>query len=328
MSFSSEVKGELARITVTKKENMLAEISGFLRVAGSVRLQGRGRVIAAASSENPAIARHYKSMIKDYFGSASELELDESRAPGSGRHYNKRYRYSLIIDPEDKSEQILRETGMLLIREGDDYLSGGIYWPVVKSKGCKKAYLRGIFLGCGTISDPRKSYHLEFLIKREELALDLQKLIDSFTDMKANISKRKGDYAVYMKRASYISDMLGIIGADDAVLSFENIRLERGIRGQAVRIANCDNANVDRTIGASERQIHDIRIIDRAYGIETLPEPLHEVAKARIEHPDASLTEIGESLNKPIRKAGVTKRFSKIHEMALKIEEKGLGGRD
>lgn len=321
MSFSSDVKGELARLEIKKKEDMLAEISGFLRVSGSIRLNGSGKMSIVASTENPAIARHFKKLIKDYFGSSTDLEIGESEAPGSGKHYSSGYRYSLKIGHEGKSDRILRETGILMIKEGDDYLSDGIYQPIISKKSAKKAYLRGLFLGCGTISDPKKSYHLEFVIKRDGLAQDLKKLIDSFVEMRANISKRKNQNIVYIKKADYISDMLGIMGADSAVMNFENIRLERKIKGEAMRLSNCDNANVDRLITAAERQLKDIEIIDKFMGVDNLPLRLNEIANARLKNPSASLTEIGNSLTEPVGKSAVTKRFAKLKEIAKKLEE-------
>lgn len=321
MSFSSDVKGELARLEIKKKEDMLAEISGFLRVSGSIRLNGSGKMSIVASTENPAIARHFKKLIKDYFGSSADLEIGESEAPGSGKHYSSGYRYSLKIGHEGKSDRILRETGILMIKEGDDYLSDGIYQPIISKKSAKKAYLRGLFLGCGTISDPKKSYHLEFVIKRDGLAQDLKKLIDSFVEMRANISKRKNQNIVYIKKADYISDMLGIMGADFAVMNFENIRLERKIKGKAMRLSNCDNANVDRLITAAERQLKDIELIDKFMGLDNLPLRLNEIANARLKNPSASLTEIGNSLAEPIGKSAVTKRFMKLKEIAQKLEE-------
>lgn len=321
MSFSSDVKGELARLEIKKKEDMLAEISGFLRVSGSIRLNGSGKMSIVASTENPAIARHFKKLIKDYFGSSADLEIGESEAPASGKHYSSGYRYSLKIGHEGKSDRILRETGILMIKEGDDYLSDGIYQPIIYKKSAKKAYLRGLFLGCGTISDPKKSYHLEFVIKRDGLAQDLKKLIDSFVEMRANISKRKNQNIVYIKKADYISDMLGIMGADSAVMNFENIRLERKIKGEAMRLSNCDNANVDRLITAAERQLKDIELIDKYMGVDNLPLRLNEIANARLKNPSASLTEIGNSLTEPVGKSAVTKRFAKLKEIAQKLKE-------
>ena len=282
MSFSSQTKGELARVMPSKKCCMLAEITGFLRVAGSLRLAGGGKFTIVASTENPAIARHYKTLIKEYFGSTAGIEVGNSQMPGKSRG-NYRYRYSLVIRPEEKSSQILRETGMMLIREGDEFLSDGIYQPIVRSKCCKKAYLRGLFLGVGTMSDPRKSYHLEFVLNSVHVAQDLKKLIGSFVDLSAGLIERGEEHIVYMKRAEYISDMLGIMGANEAMLEFENIRIGRGLRREVNRISNCDNANVDRTLTAAEQQIRHIEIIKDKLGIENLEPVLRDTAELRLE---------------------------------------------
>ncbi|MBQ6621975.1 MAG: DNA-binding protein WhiA [Mogibacterium sp.] len=319
MSFSSDVKGELSRIEPGKKCDMLAEISGFLRVSASLRLAGGGRFSIVASTENPAIARHFKKLIKDYFGSTAKLEVSGSQMPGRSR--GSSYRYSLTISPEEKSSQILRETGLLLIREGNDYFSDGIYFPIVRTKCCKKAYLRGIFLGCGTISNPLRSYHMEFVLSSPQAAQDLRKLIGSFVDLSANITQRKEASVVYLKRASYISDMLGIMGASTAMMEFENIHINRTARGEAQRMYNMDNANMERALSAAEEQVRLIRLIDQKIGLDNLSEPLRVVAQLRLEHPDAGLTELGELLDPPVKKPAVSKRFTKLKELARKLEE-------
>lgn len=316
MSFSTDVKGELARLDVNKKCCMLAEIAGFLRVAGSISLAGGGKFNIVASTENAAIARHYKKLIKDYFGSNTTLAVGDSQMPGKSRAKGHN-RYYLRISHDEKSSQILRETGMMLVKEGNDYFSDGVYMPIVKSKCCKKSYMRGIFLGCGSISNPKKGYHLEFVLESERTALDLKKLIGSFVDLSANINERNGDYVVYIKKASYISDMLGILGADSAMLEFEEVRISKEAHGDAQRLLNCDSANVDRTLSASEEQIGWIRMIEERDGLEWLPPQLREVALIRLERPEASLTEIGELLTNPIKKPGVNKRFAKIKAIAM-----------
>lgn len=315
MSFSSQTKGELARVVPTKKCCMLAEITGFLRVAGSLRLVGGGKFTIVASTENPAIARHYKTLIREYFGSNAGIEVGNSQVPGKARG-SYRYRYSLVIRPDEKSLQILRETGMILIKEGNDFLSDGIYQPIIRNKCCKKAYLRGLFLGVGTMSDPRKSYHLEFVLNSSQVAQELKRLIGSFVDLSAGLIERGEEHVVYMKRAEYISDMLGIMGANEAMLEFENIRIGRGLRREVNRISNCDNANVDRTLSAAEQQIKYIELIDAKLGLDNLDPVLRETAQLRLELPGASLTDIGEALRPPIKKPGVSKRFAKLKEIA------------
>ena len=320
MSFSSQTKGELARVVPTKKCCMLAEITGFLRVAGSLRLVGGGKFTIVASTENPAIARHYKTLIREYFGSNAGIEVGNSQVPGKARG-SYRYRYSLVIRPDEKSSQILRETGMLLIKEGNDFLSDGIYQPIIRNKCCKKAYLRGLFLGVGTMSDPRKSYHLEFVLNSSQVAQDLKRLIGSFVDLSAGLIERGEEHVVYMKRAEYISDMLGIMGANEAMLEFENIRIGRGLRREVNRISNCDNANVDRTLSAAEQQIKYIELIDAKLGLDNLDPVLRETAQLRLELPGASLTAIGEALRPPIKKPGVSKRFAKLKEIAESLDK-------
>ena len=334
MSFSSDVKAELARKEPARKCCMLAEIAGFLRASGSVRITG-GSFAIVASTESAATARHFKVLIETYFRNRIDIGIGASLRPGSqGR--KGRNTYYLSISPDQKSMQILRETGMILIREGDDYFSDGIYQPIVKSKCCKKSYLRGMFLSCGTMSDPKKSYHLEFVLDKEQTALDLKKLIGSFVDLSANVTKRGENWIVYIKKASYISDMLGIIGADDAMLELESIRVSKEMHGDIMRKINCDYANVDRTLSAAEEQKEWLMAIAAAetgreadadeisdpassfwtQGLRMLPAPLKEVAYLRLYKPEASLTEIGEALTPPLGKAAVSKRFAKLRALA------------
>ena len=335
MSFSQDVKGELARLEPKKKCCMLAEIAGFLRVSSSVKLLGGGNFGIVDTTENAATARHFKVLIETYFRNKVSMEIGDSQRPGS-RNRRVRNRYYLNIGAEEKSMQILRETGMMLIREGDDYFSDGIYQPIVKAKCDKRAYMRGMFLSCGTISDPRKSYHMEFVLDKEQSANDLRRLIGSFDELSANITKRGENYVVYIKKAAYISDMLGIMGAADAMLDFEGIRVNKSTHGEVRRMMNCDNANVDRTITAAEEQTGWIKKIIESElgrpltvdadpeterkeyneGLRFLEQPLRDAAMLRLERPEASLSEIGEALTPPVGKAAVNKRFAKIRALA------------
>ena len=334
MSFSSDLKGELARIEPSRKCCMLAEVAGFLRVSGSIRITG-GSFAIVASTESAATARHFKVLIEKYFRNRVDIGIGASLRPGS-QGKKGRNTYYLSISPDEKSMQILRETGMILIREGDDYFSDGIYQPIVKSKCCRRSYLRGMFLSCGTMSDPRKGYHLEFVLDKEQSAADLKKLIGSFVDLSANITRRGENWIVYMKKAAYISDMLGIIGASSAMLDFETIRVNKSMHGEIRRMINCDNANVDRTLSAAEEQKEWIVKIASegagreptseeladpgarfwADGLKQLPGQLRAVAFLRLQRPEASLTEIGELLTPKVGKAAVSKRFAKLRAIA------------
>ncbi len=313
MSFAAETKNELARITPEKKCCMLAEIAGFLRVSGSLRLAGGGKFMIVITTENPAVARHYKKLMKEYFQVDTKLELGDAPGPKKGRVY------MLAIGPEMRSEQILRETGILMVREGNNYISDGIFDGLIRTKCCKKAYLRGIFMGTGTVNDPANSYHLEFVCASRTLALDLRKLINSFVDLSAKVVQRKDSYIVYMKSSEYISDTLAIMGAHTQVFSFEDVKIKKELVNHAVRITNCDNANTDRTLDAAQRQLAAIKIIEREKGIAWLPEKLRHVAQLRLDYPEASLVQLAEMMMPPMKKSGINNRFRKIEELAEKL---------
>ena len=310
MSFSTEVKNELARTEIEKKCCQLAELAGFLRVSGSLRLAGAGKFKIVVTTEIPAVARHYKRLIKEYFKVDAKLEIGE----GSG--FNKQRSYLLTIGPEERSEQILRETGILLVREGNNFISDGIYDDVVRTKCCRKSYLRGVFLACGSVNNPDKTYHLEFVCNSERFALDLKKLINGFVDMTAKTMERRGKYIVYVKSLSNIRDMLAIIGAHSHVLSFDNTVIKKQMRNRTVRITNCDNANMDRALDAAQRQLSAIRAIESRGLFDKLPPRLRETARLRVENPDASLTQLGELCAPPLKKAGINSRLQKIRSFA------------
>ncbi len=314
MSFSTETKNELARTEPEKKCCQLAEIAGFLRVSGSLRLAGGGKFKIVISTDNPAVARHYKRLIKEYFNVETELEV------GEGNNLKKGHIYMLTINPEMRSEQILRETGILLVREGNNFISDGIYDDVIRSRCCKKAYLRGIFMGTGSVADPEKSYHLEIVCASKNLARDLKKMINSFVDLNCKITERKGHYVVYMKNSAYIRDSLAIMGAHTQVLEFDNVMIRKEMVNETVRITNCDNANTDRTLDASQKQIANIKLIDEKMGISALPEKLKVVAELRMNYPEASLIQLAEMLDPPMKKSGINNRFRKIAEIAEKLK--------
>lgn len=318
MSFASETKNELARIEPEKKCCMLAEISGFLRVAGSIGLAGFGKFKIIITTDNPAVARHYKKLIQDYFGIETKLEIGEGKAVGK-RRGSKKFSYSITIDADNRSEQILREAGILLVREGNNYISDGIYSGIVRTKCCKKAYLRGVFMGAGTMSDPEKGYDLEFVLESATMAADLRKLINSFVDLSCKVTERRGKYVVYMKKADYISDMLAIMGASSQVFSMEETRIKKEMVGSARRMSNCDSANMDRSIEASMKHIEAIKKIQETKGLASLPETLREAAELRLDHPDISIAALGELCDPPMKKAGINKRLMRIQEIASKL---------
>ena len=318
MSFASDTKNELSRIEPEKKCCMLAEIAAYIRTAGSIGITGFGKYSITVSTDNAAVARQFKKLVEKYFGINTELEILEGGSVGKNRR-TKKYTYRITIDSENNAEAILRECGILMIKEGHNYFADGIYDGLVRVKCDKKAYLRGAFLGAGTMSDPEKSYHLEFVLNSEAVANDLRKLINSFKDLSAKVVIRGKKHIVYMKKADYISDTLALMGASGQVLRLEDIRIRKSMMSSARRAMNCDNANVDRVIDASMRQVEAIRVIAETKGLLWLDSKLSEMAALRLEHPDASIAALGEMCDPPLKKSGVNNRLRKIEEIAERL---------
>ena len=314
MSFSADTKNELARIEPERKCCALAELAGFIRVCGTLKLSGGGKIDLKLSTEHAAVARMYLKKIKDYFDMGAELQIEQSALSRRG------HMYEIVISSESGAQQILREIGFLRVKEGCDYFAVDVPEALVKKKCCKKAYLRGVFLGAGTISDPEKSYHLDLICSDEVLANDLRKLMGAF-GLKARVTARQKKYVVYLKEAEQVADFLNALGAHRHLLEFENVRVVKEVRNQTNRIVNCENANMDKTVNTAARQLASIQKIERLRGLDTLPPKLRDAARLRLEHPEASLEELAGLLDPPLKKSGMNHRLRKIDELAEALQE-------
>lgn len=313
MSFSVETKNELARLNTVKKCCMLAEIAGFIRFCGSVRLAGLGKISLVMSTENLAVIRHYKTLIKEYFN------LDTKVFNGEENCLKKTSSYELHIDSEHGSEQILREVGILMVREGSNYFSDGIYDELIRTKCCRKSYLRGAFLASGTITEPDKGYHFEILCNTEKIATDMAKLLKTFTGITPKTVKRKKKVGVYIKQSEQIGDILRIMGVSGQVLQFEEVRLVKQLTNDTNRLSNCDTANVKKTVMAAEKQVYAIKKLIEKDVLYTLDNKLISAAEARLANPSANLEEIGNLMKPPLKKSGVNHRLKKLEKIAEEI---------
>lgn len=313
MSFINETRNELAREIKDKQCCMLAEIAGFVRASGSIMLEGFGNFKIVLETETPAVARYIKTLMQAYFGIETTLEIKKQA------NLKKNNIYTITIEAKHKSNEILRETGILMTRTGYNYITDGIYQNIIKKKCCKKSYLKGLFLACGTMSDPEKSYHIEFVTRSEVLAKDITRLINSFVDISPKMTKRKKEYVIYLKDSNQIMDMLAIMGANNQYFKMQDIKMRKEIKNHANRINNCDQANIDKAITAASKHIANIQKIDENMGIDSLPEKLRVVAYARMENPYVSLVELGEMMEPPLSKSGVNKRLSKIADIANEL---------
>lgn len=179
-------------------------------------------------------------------------------------------------------------------------------------------------MGCGSISDPEKSYHAEFVNNREEHSKGICKLLEGF-GINGKTIFRKNYYVTYIKESEQISDLLALMGANNAVLEFENVRAVKETRNQINRVINCETANLDKIVDTSMRQINSIKVLKKYKAIDKLPDHLKELAYLRLKHTNASLKELGEMLNPPLGKSGVNHRLKKIEEIARDLEHEKRG---
>lgn len=315
MTFSSATKNEIARIAIKNKCCQLALLSALIKMTGTVQFHGVNRISIKLSTENASIARMLFSLLKNCF------DINPRVVVRRNRHLKKNNTYTLYVDSEMGSQEVLKKTGIL--QEGEKGIKLNYKLPhyMIKKACCKKAYIRGVFLGGGSISDPEKTYHLELVTNNEDYAEDIKDLLNHY-GLGAKVVMRKGNYVVYIKEGEHIVNFLNIIGAHNALLNLENVRIYKEMRNNVNRIVNCETANLDKTLNAALRQIENIKYIKDTIGLEKLPPGLAEIAELRLEYQEASLKELGEMMNPAIGKSGVNHRLRKLDRIAENLKER------
>ncbi len=212
----------------------------------------------------------------------------------------------------DRAEQ----TGILLfgtaMSDGEEQYR--IPADVVAEDCCKRAFIKGAFLGGGTVINPQKTYNLELTTPYPGLAKDMQELLQE-TGFFFKSVKRKSKEVLYLKNSESISDFLSFIGAFRAQMELLNVKIEKEIRNEFNRAANSETANLEKTIAASVEQVRRIEEIEKRIGLENLPDDLKEIAKLRLSHKEASLSELGRMMNPPLTKSGINHRMKKLMKL-------------
>ncbi len=318
MSFSSDVKAEITGAEELSPCCKLAELVAVMGISGTVSLLGGGRMGAYVETEHAPTARHLLKNLRNLFRVKPELRTAR-RVKLGGRNS---YRLSLS---GEEAIRVLTACGVLhRDAEGHYFLKPEVPKAALAKKCCRKAFLRGAFLAGGSVSNPEKEYHLEFVVGDERFAAQLASVLHRF-DLRAKRVRRKGQIVVYLKEAEHIVTLLNLLGAVTAQLEMENVRIRKDIRNNVNRVVNCDSANLGKTIDAAGKQIEAIEIIRARMGIERLPLPLREMARVRMEHQEASLLELGELMDPPVGKSGVNHRLRRLIALAdtLKTKEEG-----
>ena len=287
MSFSSDVKTELDKQIGASRHCRIAEMAAY--VANIAKIQdGKLRF----HSENDRLLKKVFTLLQKTYSINPEWETG----------------LLSVSDPV----QAAYVTESVHSSEMQD---GAVSTLLLKNSCCRRAYLRGCFSCIGSMSDPEKSYHLEFYCSGDTQARQLLEVLEEFAIM-ARSTVRKGHTIVYLKESEAIAEFLNVVGAVQAMMELENLRIEKELRGDANRRVNCDTANIQKTLNAAERQLEDIRYLERNYGLQRLNEPLRQMAEVRLEYPEATLAELGELLDPHVGKSGVNHRLRKLSEIA------------
>lgn len=284
MSFSSEIKERLYNIKTECESCAAAELSGLIRFSGALSENG-----LHFTTSNQFVAK--------------KLTEDLNQCVKVSPHISQRGESGAFVFSIDDPDSI---------RKLDSILKSSKY---TRRLCCQNSFVRGAFLGSGYISDPQKSWHLEFDTKLHNEALFLQEIL-SKRNIHSNITERKDRYIVYIKDCDSIADVLAIIGADIDALGLFDIQIERKMRNDINRRINFESANLNKSAKASAKQVHAVKKIKQSGKWEKLPEVLKEIGELRIENPEANLKELGEMLDPPIGKSGVNHRLNRLMNIA------------
>ncbi|MEG2245866.1 MAG: DNA-binding protein WhiA [Peptostreptococcaceae bacterium] len=314
MSFSAETKNELARVFSEDKCCNISELSAIVRLSGSIQIAGYKKLNLKISTELNSTARKVFKLLKSNFGINTEISVNKNQM------LKRNSSYVLMITSDMGAKELMRELGILSREEGF-FTMNTVPEDLIKDNECVRAFIRGAFLGGGSISDPEKNYHLEFVTNNEEFADSLKNLINSLGFNSKTVS-RKNNYVVYLKESEQISDLLNIIGAHQALLSLESTKIVKEMRNNVNRLVNCETANLSKTVNAAVRQIENIKYIQSKVGLNHLPDNLREIAELRIEYEDLTLKELGEMASPELSKSAVNHRLRKIEHIADDLRAK------
>ncbi len=297
MSFTAEVKNEVSKLELNKTDS-LSELSGIMHEFKDLKV----------TTENASVARRIFKIVKDIYKVNAVITVRK------GYNYHKNYIY--ILEIKQKKDIIINDLSLnnpIL----DNYL--------VDDEYLLRAYLRGLFLICGSINDPKKSrYHLEFVVNDLDYANFISDKLNYF-NLNSKVIKRDLKYMVYIKEAEKIGDFLRIINATSAVLYYEDIRIYRDHKNMTNRLNNCEQANVDKIIQTAFNQVKDINKIKTEFGsLDILDDKTRIIAEYRLKYPEASLQELSEIIGveteSKLSKSGVYHRMKKITEIAERIK--------
>lgn len=337
MSFSAEVKMELAKHESGSRHCKIAELSAILYECGRCHMT-KEHFSLILQSENEDLVTKFRHLLQELFQIfVSEDEVRASQQNGMFRvtlsgservlkilqatRFQQPQEYFEVFEDRflGKNQTLHYDFSEKEIKMGEMKFSE----LLIRDACCRRAFLRGCFLASGSMSDPEKNYHLEFVCAYEKQAQLILKVIASF-EIEAKMVLRKKYYVVYIKEGESIVDLLNVMEAHVSLMSFENLRILKEMRNSINRRVNCEAANITKTVNAASRQVESIMFIKEHGGLKQLPVQLLEMAELRLENPDLPLKELGALLDPPVGKSGVNHRLRKIGEIADKLRDHSI----
>lgn len=301
MSFSKSVKQELARLKLRTKSERRAQLAGMVHTAGSLRIGSAPGVVF--TSEQHEVGKQFAALASSLYDVRSTIMLRK----------NTRARQTIVTLTGGGAEALLTDAGLFRRTDAGVELTNTVPVALLAGETEKRAFLRGAFLGAGSVSDPKRAYHMEIVCGNEELAEGICALLLEFECAAKSVS-RKDKYVVYLKEGDRIAAFLALTGASKATLDFEEARVERELRNYINRTSNCETANIGKTVVAASEQIMAIRrLFSNPAAFRRMSPALREAAEARLNHPDASLSELSELLG--IGRSGVNHRLQKLMQL-------------
>lgn len=300
MSFTSNIKNEISSIEYGESEKM-AELSAILNIGVKI-YEDKFEIY----TENISVARRIYLLIKEIY----HVEIDMDTGYNSLRG-NK----LVLLSVHDKIDLILSD---LCIQKNNER----IYVPdnyLVDEEHDKQAYLRGVFMICGSINDPKTSrYHLEFVISNEDTANYVNNLLNEFY-FNSKVIKRDKNYMVYIKESEKISDFIKLLNARTSLFYYEDIRIYRDHKNMTNRLNNCEQANIDKIVFSSNEQLENIQKLKQREDFDLIDDKIKEVCIYKEKYPESSMQELADIIsletNTKITKSGINHRFRKIKEM-------------
>lgn len=305
MSFSSTVKEELLRALPEKGCCMLSEISAYTQSIASLRLAGGGRVKVVYETENSALAKRIFLLLK------KRLEITASLSFARYARLGGRRGCILTVNEQD-SRHLLVSLRMLREEETGSVFKG-VPRAAMTRRCCRAAFVRAAFLGAGSVQDPDHGYHLEFVTSQSKAEI-LTGILEK-SNLSWGMTDRRGSKLVYIRKGDDVVSCLALMGAHQALMEMENVRILRASRNQANRATNCDQANLNKQLSAGARQAAAITAYSLRHSLGGLPKDLQEIGRLRMLNPDVSLEELGKMLSEPVGKSGANHKMRKLMQI-------------